>query len=30
VDISRILSDDTDVFVMLVYLVWNVQLHFCV
>ena len=26
-DVIRILSDDTDVFVMLVYWVWKMQLH---
>ena len=26
-DVVRILSDDTDVFVMLVYWVWKMQVH---
>ena len=29
-DVIRILSDNTDVFVMLVYWVWKIQLHYCV
>jgi len=29
-DVIRILSDSTDVFVMLVYWVWKMQLHYSV